>query len=58
MTGYKGKVFYNKSSEAQKQIAQRDGGFLSPGDFQGQAGWGAEHLINLWVSQFIVGELD
>lgn len=58
MAGYKGKVFYNKSSEAQKQIAQRDHKFPSPGDFQGQTGWGADLLTELWGSQFIVRELD
>ena len=29
-----------------------------PGDTQGQAGWGSEHLMELWVSLFTAGELD
>jgi len=27
-----------------------------PGDTQGQAGQGSEHLMELWVSLFIAGE--
>jgi len=57
-TGYKEKVFYHKSSEAVEQVAQRCGGWPIPGDIQSQAGRGFEHLIELWVSLFIVGELD
>jgi len=30
--------------------------WLSPGDTQGQAGWGSEHLMELWVSLFIEWE--
>jgi len=44
---YKEKVFYNEGSKAQEQVAQRCGGCPIPGDTQGQAGWGSEHLIQL-----------
>ena len=36
------------------QVVQRCGPCPSPGDVQGQA----EHLMELWVSLFIAGELD
>ena len=41
---------YDKGSEALAQDAQRD--------IQDQTGWGSEHLIELWMALFIVGELD
>jgi len=41
-----------------EQFAQRGGGRPIPGDTQGQAGWGSEHLMELEVSLFIAGELD
>jgi len=34
-------------SEALAQFAQKGGGFPNPGDTQGQAGWGSEHLMEL-----------
>jgi len=34
------------------------GGCPIPGDSQGKAGWGSEHLMELWLSLFIAGELD
>ena len=51
-------VFYHQGGEAVAQVAQRGGGCPIPGDTQGQAGWGSEHLMELWVSLFIAGELD
>ena len=36
----------------------RDGGCPIPGDTQGQAGWGSEHLMELWVSLFTAGEIN
>ena len=52
------KFFYNEGGEALEQVVQRSGGCPIPGDSQGQAGWGSEHLMELWVSLFIAGELD
>ena len=46
------------SNEALAQVAQRCSGCLIPGDTQGQAGQGSEHLMELWMSLFIEGELD
>ena len=46
------------SNEALAQVAQRCSGCLIPGDTQGQAGQGSEHLLELWMSLFIEGELD
>ena len=46
------------SKKGMKQVAQRGGGCSIPVDTQGQAGWGSEHLMELWVSLFIEGELD
>ena len=40
-------VFYDKSSEAVAQVAQRGGGCPVPGDTQGEAGPGSEHLMGL-----------
>ena len=48
--------FYNNSGEALAQVAQRGGGHLVPRDTQGQAGWGSEHLMELWLSLFTAGE--
>jgi len=31
--------------EALEQVAQKCGGCPDPGDTEGQAGWGSEHLI-------------
>ena len=45
MTGYEGVVLYSKDGEALTQVAQRGGGCSVPGDIQGQAGQGSEHLI-------------
>ena len=53
----KEEIFYNKDGEAVELVAQRVGGSLIPGDIQGQAGWGSEHLTELWVSLSIAGEL-
>ena len=44
-TRYKEEVFYCKSGEA--LVAQRGGGCPIPGDTEGQAGWGSEHLMEL-----------
>ena len=44
-TGYKEEVFHNKDGEA--LVAQRGGGCPIPGDTQGQAGHGSEHLMEL-----------
>lgn len=41
-TGYKENIFYNHGSEALEQVSQRGGGWLMPGDIQGQAGWDCE----------------
>ena len=35
---------YNKGGDVLTQVAQRGGGSPIPGDIQGQAGWGSEHL--------------
>ena len=51
-------MFHSKGDEALEQAAQRDGGLSIPGDIQGQAGLGCEHLMELYVSLFIAGELD
>jgi len=40
-----------------KVLAQRDGGCPIPGNIQGQAGWGSELQMELWVSLFTAGEL-
>ena len=40
-------MFYNKGSEALAQVVQRGGGHPIPGDTQGQAGRGSEHLMEL-----------
>jgi len=39
--------FYNRGCEAVAQVTQRGGRCPIPGDTQGQAGWGSEHLIEL-----------
>ena len=57
-TGYEGEVFYNKGSEALEQVTQRCGGSPVPGDTQGQAAWGFQHLTELWVSLCSAGGLD
>lgn len=46
--------FYRKGGE--EQFAQKGGGSLVPEDIQHQAGWGSEHLVELWVSLFIEWE--
>ena len=48
-------MFYHQGGEALAQVAQRGGGCPIPGDTQGQAGWGSEHLMELWVSLFSAG---
>ena len=45
------------SSEALAQIAQRGGRCPITADTQGEAGWGSEHLMELWVSLLIAGQL-
>ena len=55
---YKKIAFYCKGGEALAQVAQRGGGCPIPGDTQGQAGRGSEHLMELQVSLFIAEELD
>ena len=40
-----GFVLYTKVGEALAQVAQESGGCPIPGDTQGQAGWGSEHLM-------------
>ena len=50
-------VFYNKGGEALAQVAQRHSGCSVPGNTKGQAEQGSEHLTEMWVSLFIVGEL-
>ena len=39
-------------------MAQRYDGCPIPAETQGQAGWGSEHLMELWVSLFIAEELE
>ena len=39
--------FYDKGVEAVAHVAHRSGGCPIPGDTQGQAGQGSEHLIEL-----------
>ena len=41
-----------------EQVTQRCDGCPIPGDTQGQAAWGSEHLLYLQVTLFIAGELD
>jgi len=41
-----------------EQVTQRCSGCLNPGDFQGQAGSGSEHVTELCVSLLTAGELD
>ena len=41
------KVFYSEGGEALEQAAQRGGGCPVPGDTQGEAGPGSEHLMEL-----------
>ena len=50
--------FFTQSGDALEQVAQRGGRCPIPGDNQGQAGQGSEHLIQLQVSLFIAEELD
>ena len=50
--------FYTKGVEALAQVTQRAGGCPILGDIQGQAGWGSDHLMELWVPLFIAGGLD
>jgi len=47
-----------KGSEALAQVVQRGGGCPATGEHQGQAGWGSEHLMELWVFPFSAGALD
>jgi len=42
--GCREEIFYSKGSEALAQVAQRGVGCPIPGDTQGQAGQGSEHL--------------
>jgi len=53
--GYKEEGFYNKGGEELEQVARRGGGCPIPGNTQGQAGRGSEHLMELWLSLFIAG---
>jgi len=46
-------VSYNRGDEALAHGAQW--WCPVPGDTQGQAGWSPEHLMELWVSLFLVG---
>ena len=39
------KMLYSEGGEALDQVAQRCGGCPIPGDFQGEAGPGSEHLM-------------
>ena len=41
-TTYKEEIFYNESGETLRQVAQRGGRCPTPGNIQGQAGWGSE----------------
>ena len=41
-----------------EQVAQSGSGCPIPADSQGQAGWGSEHLMELWVSLLSTGGLD
>ena len=52
------KLFYNKGGEALAQVAQRCGGCPVLRNSQGQAGWGSEQLMELWVSLFSAGKLE
>ena len=49
------KNFYIRGGEALAQVAWRGGGAPIPGETQGQAGPGSEHLMELWVSLFSAG---
>ena len=44
--------------ESLECVSQRGGGCPVPRDTEGQAGWGSEQLIELWVSLFIAWGLD
>ena len=46
------------TGEAQEWVAQRCGGCLIPGEFQGEAGSGPGQPDLAVVSLFIAGELD
>ena len=50
-----GRSFFDKDGEALLQVAQSTGGYPIPGDTQGQAGWGCEHLMELQVSLITAG---
>lgn len=39
----------DKGSEVQAQAAQRKGGCPIPGNIKGQAGWGSQRLMELYV---------
>ena len=40
------------------RLLSSGGGCPIPGDIQGQAGWGSEHLMELWVTSCTAEELD
>ena len=52
------KLFYNKGGKALAQVAQRCGGCPVLRNSRGQAGWGSEQLMELWVSLFSAWGLD
>jgi len=41
-----------------QRLPREGGGCPVPVYTQGQAGWGSEHLMEVWVSLFTAGELD
>lgn len=43
-TRYEEDIFYNKGFETLKQVAQRGGKCLIPGNIHGYVGWGSEQL--------------
>ena len=47
--------FSDNGGESLELVAKRCGGCPVPGDGQGQAVWGSEHLMDLWVSLLITG---
>ena len=57
MVGWKEEGFYNKCGEALAQAAKRGVDALSTET--AKVSWrGSEHLMELWLSLFIVGGLD
>jgi len=55
-TNFDSSLLYCESATVLCQPAQRGGGYPISKDTQGQARWGCEHLMELWVSLFIAGE--